>query len=233
MLFAAGRGSRLQPLTDKTPKPLIDVGGSRLIDRLLAQLAAAKVPRTVVNVHHLGSQILDHLAARANALAPMTVHGIEEPQLLETGAGLLNARALLASDPVWTLNGDVLLELPLDRFPRRLSASEDLHLLLVPTPSHRAAGDFNARAGRVTERGDRYVFAGLSLLSMTALATFAAGLEKQSGDPFSLQGFLFDRVQAGRVGATIHSGSWYDIGTPEQLEAARQALKAAAKGSRF
>lgn len=226
MLLAAGRGSRLRPLTDQTPKPLLRVADQPLIDHQLQQLAAAGVTDAVVNLFHLGEQIAAHL--RTTTVPGLRVRCSKEPALLETGGGLLFARPLLTTEQVWVLNGDVLLDLPLQSFPRALQPDEDLHLLLVPKPAARAQGDFEYADGRVIARGDRFVYGCFALLSLPALERYAATLPPPTAGTsraFSLQGWLFDRVAAGRVGATVHDGYWFDIGTPAQLTAADRFLR--------
>lgn len=232
MLLAAGRGSRLRPLTDRIPKPLLALAGRPLIDRQLEQLEGAGAKRVVINSFHLAEQLEQHIgelqATRRTAGKPSTleVRLSREPRLLETGGGILYAQELLDAEEIWILNGDILMNAPLDRFPRLLPSGQDLHLLLRPTPVHRNRGDFDWQAGTVTGRGDGYVYCGLALLSLPALRTYAATLPELDDEVpvFSLQGFLFDRVAAGRVGGTQHQGYWFDIGTPEQLEAADQFL---------
>lgn len=230
MLLAAGRGSRLQPLTNRVPKPLIAVAGRPLIDRQLHQLEDAGAGRVVVNSFHLAERLEAHLNAHWAAGAPdpdaavFQISLSREPALLETGGGILYAQALLGADEVWILNGDILMNAPLAAFPRQLPAGEDLHLLLRPTPSHRSHGDFEWLEGRITERGDSYVYCGLALLSVPALRRYARLLPDAADGPqtFSLQGFLFDCVTRGCAGGTVYDGYWFDIGTPEQLEAANR-----------
>jgi MurNAc alpha-1-phosphate uridylyltransferase len=239
MLLAAGRGSRLQPLTNHTPKPLLPVAGHPLIDHQLRQIERAGARRVVVNSFHLAELLEQHLQQHwgADAQAPggstLDLQLSREPELLETGGGILHAQALLQTDEFWVLNGDILMNAPLDQFPRRLPPGEDLHLLLRPTPGYRSHGDFEWQAGRITDRGDSYVYCGFALLSLPALRRYARTLPNAAAEPqvFSLQGFLFDRVAAGRAGGTLHDGYWFDIGTPEQLEAANRFLAATAADS--
>ena len=223
MLFAAGRGSRLRPLTDHTPKPLLEVGGRALLDLQLDQLAGVGMQKVVTNVSYLGDQIETHLAAREEKSPPEILLS-KEPAALETGGGLLAARGLFDEPVIWLLNGDVLFDFPIERFPRRLASEDDLHLLLVPTPAHRETGDFTCEQGRVTGRGATHVYGCLALLRLAAFDAYVARTVKPAADgqapKFSLQGFLFDRVAAGRVSATVHAGVWFDIGSAEQLSAA-------------
>ena len=190
----------------------------------------------VVNSFHLAELLEQHLEQHwgAGTAAPgpstLEVRLSREPTLLETGGGILHAQALLEANEIWILNGDILMDAPLDQFPRQLPPEQDLHLLLRPTPEHRSHGDFEWQAGKVTGRGERYVYCGLALLSLPALRRYARTLPDADTEPrvFSLQGFLFDCVAAGRAGGTLHEGYWFDIGTPEQLEAANRFLAATA-----
>ena len=226
MLFAAGRGSRLRPLTDQTPKPLLKVGGRALLDRQLDALASSGVTSVTVNVSHLGAQIEHHVEERERQRSEPKVSISREREPLETGGGLLAARDSFGGPFLWLLNGDVLFDYPLKDFPRSLPATDDLHLLLVPTPAHREEGDFECDGQRVTGRGADYVYGCLALLRLSAFDHYVS--EHLNREPatledrpvFSLRGFLFDRVAAGRVSATIHPGPWFDIGTVEQLSSA-------------
>ncbi|MBT5752090.1 MAG: NTP transferase domain-containing protein, partial [Rhodospirillaceae bacterium] len=104
MVLAAGKGTRMRPLTDHLPKPLVEVCGRTLLDGILDHLDRAGVSKVVVNAHYLGQQIVNHLAARKT---PVT-DAIVETELLETGGGVANALPHLGADPFYVINGDVL-----------------------------------------------------------------------------------------------------------------------------
>ena len=144
MILAAGRGERLRPLTDRVPKPLAEVGGEPLLAHQLRWLAAAGLRDVVINLHHLGQQIVE-------AFGDGTAHGVrirysEEPTLLETGGGIVNALPLLGDEPFVLLNGDIFTDFPLTRLLTRLAPGAGAHLLVTPRPPFREHGDFDLGA---------------------------------------------------------------------------------------
>ncbi len=208
MLLAAGRGERMRPLTDATPKPLLPIAGRPLIAWHLQRLAAAGFHEIVINLSWLGEQI-------AAALGDGAAHGVHivysrEPwPALETGGGICKALPLLGPDPFLLVNGDVFTDID---FGALRLASHDLgQLVLVPNPAHNLKGDFWLSAGRVVEEGgERLTYSGIALLRPELLA----GAE---GGRFPLLPWLTRAREAGRLGAQKHAGRWVDIGTPERL----------------
>ena len=236
MILAAGRGTRLKPLTDHRPKPMMEVGGRPLIAQQLRWLAEAGVAEVIINLHHLGEQIEAYVGdGRQHGLS---VAYSREPALLETGGGVVKALPWLGDQPFWLLNGDIHTDFPFRQFARTLPAGCLAHLLLTPTPAFRQTGDFEweaadakrntakvgkegglkVRHGLVTRRGDAYVFCGLALLH-------PALLDGCKAEPFSLSKLYFKAVAAGTVNAQIWPGFWTDIGTPEQLSELRRKLQ--------
>ena len=139
MILAAGRGERLAPLTDVTPKPLIALGVKSLIEHHLLALEAAGVAQVTVNVAHLGEQIVDHLD-RFNSHALDIVFSHEPPGALETAGGIHKALELIQSDPFIVVNADVWTDFPFSALPDTID--NDAHLVLVPNPPHHPEGDF-------------------------------------------------------------------------------------------
>lgn len=225
MIFAAGRGERLRPLTDHTPKPLIAVAGKPLLERQLAQLAAGGVHDVVINLHHLGALIEQHIGDGARF--GLRVRYSWEPQKLETGGGLLKALPLLGDGPLWLLNGDVAMTLPLATFPQALPQGSDLHLLLTPRPAARARGDFDFADGRVTGWGNGFVYAGLALIDGAYFRAFAEQWLRDNAPAngsFSLRELFLALVAEGRMTGSLLAGPWIDIGSPAQLAAANRLL---------
>jgi N-acetyl-alpha-D-muramate 1-phosphate uridylyltransferase len=217
MIFAAGLGTRMGPLTAHRPKPLLAVNGRPLLDHALDLARAVRPPRIVVNTHAHGDQIAAHLAGSGVLIS-------HEPERLETGGGLRRALPLLAASPAFTLNADALWTPP---NPLGLLAAAwdparmDALLVLVPREAARAhagPGDFRlAPDGRLARRGDAtgapFVFAGAQLVDTASLAGFPDG-------PFSLN-LLWDALLArGRLHGTVHPGPWVDVGHPGGLAAA-------------
>ncbi len=141
MLLAAGRGERLRPLTDTTPKPLLSIAGEPLIAHQLRWLKAAGLTDVVVNLFHLGSAIEARIGDGSQY--GVRVRYSRETQRLETGGGIVQALPLLGDAPFVVLNGDIWTDFPFAQLPRQLTGGDLVHLVMTPTPSHRSAGDFN------------------------------------------------------------------------------------------
>ncbi|MCZ6656497.1 MAG: nucleotidyltransferase family protein [Gammaproteobacteria bacterium] len=210
MILAAGRGTRLQPYTDTTPKPMLTVAGRPLIEHQLGWLRDAGIVDVVINLHHLGEQIRAHVGD--GSVFGVSVRYSVEEQLLETGGGIVKALPMLGENPFLILNGDIFTDFPLETFPRDLPNGSRAHLLLTPTPDFREAGDFEWAGGRVTSRGTTYVYCGIALLH----PTFFDGCTIQ---PFSLADLYFEAIEQRALTGEVWNGRWTDIGTPEQLEA--------------
>ena len=225
MILAAGRGERMRPLTDVTPKPLIPVAGRSMLDRAMARLGEHGVSDVVVNVHHLGEQIASHVAGRARI--------IEEDRLLETGGSVKNALQLRGDEPFFVLNGDGLWQDGRIPMLARMEAAWDAErmdalLLLHPLDrtigrEERDRGDYFLEPdGRARHRGTAdaapYFFASVSICD--------SRLFRESPDgPFSLLK-LWNRAEAaGRLHGLVHDGQWFHIGTPQALRHAERALK--------
>jgi MurNAc alpha-1-phosphate uridylyltransferase len=229
MVLAAGFGTRMRPLTDKLPKPLVKVADRALIDHVLDRLAETGVERAVVNVHHFADQMQQHLSHRK---MPQIVISDERGLLLGTGGGVRKALPELGDAPFFLINSDTiwidgvksnLAELA-DTFDAR---SMDALLLLAPTAGsvgYAGRGDFAmAPDGRLRKRAEQevapFVYAGAAILS-PALFTGAPDGE------FSLTA-LFDRAaEAGRLHGLRLEGLWMHVGTPEAVAAAEAAIRA-------
>ena len=229
MIMAAGLGTRMRPLTNRVPKPLIEIHGKALLDHVLGRLRAAGVAKVVINVHYLADAIEDHLAAHPCGLE--VVISDERDLLLETGGGLVRAESLIDCDPFFALNSDNLWvdggEDTLARLAGQWDGEAmDALLLLVPREAarnHQGSGDFHLDdAGRVRRRGSDalapYVFTGIQILSKHFLRDAPAG-------PFSTN-ILWDRAIAeGRCFGAVHQGLWFDIGTPAAIRLTEAALQ--------
>jgi N-acetyl-alpha-D-muramate 1-phosphate uridylyltransferase len=230
MVLAAGLGTRMRPLTDTKPKPLVQVAGKALIDRVLDKLAAVGVKTAVVNVHYLADQIERHLAKRKK---PKIVISDERGQLLDTGGGVAKALPLLGDAPFFHVNSDTLWidgETPnLTRLVQSFDpAKMDALLLLAPAKGsigYGGSGDFSLHAdghlvARVTGTQAPLVYAGVAIL---APALFQAAPE----GAFSLTA-LFERAAAkGRLHGLRLEGQWMHVGSPDAIAAAEAAIKAA------
>ena len=218
MLFAAGFGTRMAPLTDTMPKPLIPVAGKPLIDHAADLARAAGVARIVANVHYRADQIVAHFAGTETIIADETA------QILETGGGLRAALPLLGPGPVFTLNTDaiwsgenVITKLRAAWEPEQMSAL----LALIPCEEalgYRGAGDFSLDPDGRIRRGPGYVYTGAQIIN-------PAGIETISAPAFSLN-LLWDKLLAqGRVFGIVHRGGWCDVGRPESIALAETMLR--------
>lgn len=215
MILAAGRGERMRPLTDHTPKPLLEVGGKPLIVHHLLRLQAAGFREVVVNLCHLGEQI-EATLGDGSAFGVTIRYSWEPPGALETGGGIYQALPLLGNAPFLVVNGDVWCDHPLTTLRRRLVGLA--HLVLVRTPDYRERGDFDLAGGYVSYGGlQKLTFSGLSVLQ----AGLFAGSEPGA---FGLATLLRDAMDKGLVSGEYYRGEWQDIGTPERLAALRMSL---------
>jgi len=225
MLFAAGFGKRMLPLTADRPKPLIEVAGKALIDHALAQADAVTLRRKAVNLHYLPDQIARHLQHRAD-LVLLT----ETPAILETGGGLRNALPVLGSGPVFTLNTDAVWQgaNPLQVLADHWNpATMDVLLLLAPAAiarGHSGPGDFALdKAGRISRapgEARAHVYIGAQII--------CTGLLAEIPQPAFSLNLLWNRMIAtGRAFGVAFPGQWCDVGRPEGIALAEAMLKAA------
>lgn len=220
MIFAAGLGRRMLPLTLTRPKPLIKVAGRALIDHALALAKDAGITKVVVNLHHFADQLADHLAGQGVTL-------IHEEQLLETGGGLKNALPWLGSAPVLVLNSDAVWTGP-NPLTALIDAFDDTQMeaLLAISPidkvaGHPGTGDFAMDANnRLTWQGPQ-VYLGAHVTRTDHLAQVA---QKEFSVKLLWEGMIARR---GLFGLT-HQGGWCDVGQPESIAIAEAMLARAA-----
>jgi len=227
MVLAAGLGTRMAPLTDETPKPLINVAGKALIDYALDRFADAGVTEAVVNVHYLAEQVERHVAGRA---APAITISDEREALLETGGGLKKARPFFGSAPVFCTNTDAILIAEDGADPCALLqqswADDAMDALLLLAPIKRASGydgggDFSRHDdGRIAFRDGPsapYVFTGLQLITPRLV-------DEGPDGAFSTK-LLWDLAASkGRLFGAVHTGDWLHVGDPEGLAIAERRL---------
>jgi N-acetyl-alpha-D-muramate 1-phosphate uridylyltransferase len=210
MILAAGRGERLRPLTDTTPKPLLRVHGQPLIERHVIGLARAGIERVVINLAWLGSQIREYLGDGAR-YGVAIVYSEEQPRALETAGGIFRALPYLGPGPFAVVNGDILTNFPFETL--RLAADRDAHLVLVRNPPQHPRGDFGLEQGlALPAAASQYTFSGIGMYRSAFFAGCADGV-------FPLKPLLLRSMAAKRCSAELHSGVWEDVGTPERLQA--------------
>lgn len=229
MVFAAGLGTRMRPITASLPKPLVKVAGKALIDHMLDRLAEAGVREAVVNVHYLGGMIISHLAKREQA--PRVVISDERDRLLDQGGAIMRALPRLGpdafvicnTDALWIPGGDWTLARLFDAWaPERMDA-----LLLVAASSASVGvdwpGDFRMDpSGRLTKRGEReiapFVYAGVGLMK----ASLFAG---ETREVFRLAPTFFEAAARGRLHGVRLDGRWLHVGSPRAILEAEAELR--------
>jgi MurNAc alpha-1-phosphate uridylyltransferase len=231
MVLAAGVGARMRPLTERRPKPLVEVAGKALLDHVLDRLAEANVERAVVNIHHFAEQMQRHLATRAK---PQIVISDERGLLLGTGGGVKKALPALGEAPFFHLNADTIwIDGVTPNLVRLAEAFEpqamDALLLLAPTAGsigYAGRGDFAmATDGRLRARSERevapFVYAGAAIFTPALFAGSPQG-------EFPLTALFTRAAQAGRLHGLRLEGLWMHVGTPDAIAAAEAAIGASA-----
>lgn len=228
LIFAAGKGERLRPLTTRTPKPLIEAGGCSLIEHHLRRLADIGVTDVIVNTSWLAECFPPALGdgSRWNL---RIVYSYEGPEPLETGGGMQHALPLLGDAPFLLLNGDIHADVDLAQLPR---APRGLaHLVLVDNPAQHPRGDFVLHDdGRVTDDGDaaRLTYAGIGVYDPRILTDWRTAFPAQADarlPRFGLAPLLRAAMARGQIHGTHHRGTWTDVGTPERLAHLRSELE--------
>ncbi len=221
MILAAGRGERMRPLTDSTPKPLLRVAGRPLIEHHIAALREAGFRDLVINHAWLGEQIVAQLGD-GSRLGVRIAYSAEPEGALETGGGIRQALPLLDGDAFLVVNGDIWTDFPYARLkqaPRGLA-----HLVLVDNPPHHPGGDFSLAHGRVSDGGGQALtFSGIGVYRPELFASHAPGR-------FALAPLLRAAMHDGQVSGEHYRGGWTDVGTPQRLEALERQLGARAHG---
>lgn len=212
MLLAAGYGTRMRPLTDHTPKPLLEAGGKPLIQWHIERLRDAGVRELVINTGWLGER-LEQRFGDGRALG-VTIHWSREGTPLETAGGIRRALPLLGDRPFLVINADIWTDF--DATTLTLGDDELAALVLVPNPAHHPHGDFHlAGDGKVRDNAGpampRLTFAGIGLYRPALFAALPEGEAK-------LAPLLRAAMAQGRVSGVRHDGHWWDIGTPERLD---------------
>ncbi len=218
MILAAGRGERMRPLTDRTPKPLLAVGGKPLIVWHLERLAAAGFVEVVINHAHLGEQIEKALGNGSHW--GLSIRYSAEAVALETAGGIAHALPLLGESPFLVVNGDVYTEFDFSHLKTTLQPNKHAHLVLVNNPPQHLQGDF-ALDGNVLslEGGQMLTFAGIGVYHPALFAGVECGAKAK------LAPLLYAAIKNHQASAEHYTGVWHDIGTPERLQELDMELK--------
>jgi N-acetyl-alpha-D-muramate 1-phosphate uridylyltransferase len=210
MLLAAGRGERMRPLTDQTPKPLLTVRGKPLIVYHLERLARCGVHEVVINLAWLGERIRAALGDGA-AFGLSIRYSLEDQGALETGGGIFQALPWLGEAPFLVINADVFTDFEFTTL--QIAADAWGHLLLVPNPPQHPHGDFALEQQYVTEQGEpRWTYAGIGLYRAELFQGCQPGR-------FPLRPLLQRAIAARRLQGQVYDGQWSDVGTVQRLTA--------------
>ena len=228
MVFAAGLGKRMRPVTDALPKPLVKIGGRAMIDHMLDRFAEIGVKRAIVNVHYLADQLEQHLAKRT---APEIIISDEREKLLDQGGGIKKVLPLIGGAPFFICNTDAIwlegARSNLARLAERWDADAMDILLLVAASATSVgvdwAGDFLMDTqGRLSRRGESdvapFVYAGVGIIKPQLFA----GVKE---DVFRLAPFFFSAAERGRLFGQRLDGQWLHVGTPAAIEEAERAIR--------
>jgi len=205
----------MRPLTDSVPKPLLRIGGQTLIERHVHALARAGIHELVINHAWLGEQ-LEKALGDGDAYGVSIRYSPETDGSLETGGGIMNALPLLGAAPFLVVNGDIWTDFPFDSLPAQIDGLA--HLVMVSNPEHHPEGDFSLSEGRLSQQGPAMLtFGGIGVYRPELFAGCRPGV-------FPLAPVLRQAMDAGQVTGTHFTGNWFDIGTPERLDAVNRVI---------
>ena len=216
MILAAGRGERMRPLTDHTPKPLLEVGGKPLIVWHIERLRQAGIVDIVINIAHLGYRIPERLGDGSRWGVRIVYSDEQEEGGLETLGGIVKALPLLGNEPFWVINGDVFCDYPVTPHCT-LAEGIKAHLVLVANPPHHPRGDFDLSEGRVLDR-PRYTYAGIGVYDPSLFASVPQGKRP-------LAPLLREAMGRGEISGEYYDGLWVDVGTPDRLSVLDRRLR--------
>lgn len=227
MVFAAGLGTRMRPVTDTLPKPLVKVGGRALIDHSLDRFAEAGVKKAIVNVHYLPDMIIDHLRGRTQ---PEIIISDERNKLLDQGGGIRKVLPQLGEKPFFVCNTDAFwIEGPSQNLQELAAVWDegvmDILLLVASTPHSIGVdwpGDFMMdKDGRLTKRTEKevapFVYSGIGIIKPDLFSG-------ETREVFGLAQYLFQAAQKGRLFGKRLDGQWLHVGRPETIVEAEEAI---------
>ena len=210
MILAAGLGERLRPITDTTPKALVEVGGISMLSQHLQRLADASVKTVVINLGWLGEQIAEQIGS-GQKFGLQVVYSPEYDNILDTGGGIKRALPLIGNVPFWVINADIYTDFALPNV--KLAPDSLAHLVLVPTPAHKESGDFELRDGKVRNSDNQD-------LTYSGIAFYRPEFFADAGDGrFSVVPLWREAADRGQLDGSLYEGTWEDVGTPERLAA--------------
>ena len=215
MLLAAGLGTRLRPLTDRIPKPLLPVGTATLIEHQLNRLKAAGFDEVVINLHYLGHLIEERIGYGKER--GMTIHYSRETDLLDTGGGVKAALGFLGEVPFALVSSDVYIEMDYRTLLDGLQENSLGCLVMVPNPRHHAEGDFALSKGSLFYGDKKMTYSGIAVLSPQLFASVDSPV-------FKLRQVFELAIAAGQLHGVAFYGYWCDVGTAERYDGLKKHL---------
>lgn len=218
IILSAGRGERLRPLTDQTPKPLLKVGKYRLIEYTIQSLVRSGINDIVINTAYLSEQFPEVLGDGQQYGANI-IYSQEQEGGLETAGGIINALPLLDNTPFLVVNGDIWTDYPYESLTKLTLTNNRLcHLVLVTNPEHHPEGDFSLSSDLVTlNAADKYTFSGIGVYHPDLFL----GLDVQC---LPLKPLLLQAIERQQISGEVYKGDWSDIGTVERLQQLEKQL---------
>jgi MurNAc alpha-1-phosphate uridylyltransferase len=224
MILAAGRGERMRPLTDRTPKPLLPVGGKALIEYHVEKLAAAGIDRIVVNLAWKGAMLREGLGD-GTRFGVRIEYSDEGEEALETGGGIFRALPSLGTAPFLVVSGDIWSDFDYASLVRRPAPDDVAHFVLAPNPEFHQRGDFGLQGERLVDTAqERYTYANIG-------AFRPEFFEGCTDSRFPLAPLMFEWIRRGRVSGELYTGPWRNLGTPAQLQALDDELTRRSSGA--
>jgi len=219
IILSAGRGERMQPLTNLTPKPLLEAGDRSLIEHTIKALVSAGINNIVINYAHLGEQFPSKLGDGSKYNATIE-YSNEQDVRLETAGGIVNALPLLGNDPFLVVNGDIWTDYPFQELKKtKLNSKILCHLVLVKNPDHNPKGDFSLTSGLLSQtEQNKFTYSGIGIYHPSLFANLKL-------EPKPLKPLLLSAIATQQASGEFYPGQWFDIGTVERLDALSNHLK--------
>lgn len=216
MILAAGRGERLRPLTDTTPKPLIEVGGKKLIEYHIENLKSAGITDIVINTAWLADKI--HAALGDGNRYGVCIQYSDEGEAIETAGGISKALALLGTDPFIVVSADIWCDFDFSSWTDKVLSTQ-AHLLLVSNPEHNLTGDFALKNGKLANDGAKmHTYSGIGLYTAEFFSSVPA-------TKAALAPVIREKNDLGLVSAELFTGRWADVGTIDRLHELEQMIE--------
>jgi len=212
MILSAGMGSRMGPLTQKIPKPLLKIGNQTLLEIQLNKLIQAGISQFLINVSYLGDQIIEFVSNKYKNLSNIEIQFSEEDQPLETAGGIVNAIEFFDDDPFLLTNADIFTHFDYSvLLKHKLSDDVSAYLILVPNPEFKTVGDYGLEGNKLSLTKD-FTYSGIGIYKKEMFKGF------KKGEKIKLKSILDDYILNKKIDGSLYHGYWSDIGTEERLE---------------